>query len=138
MAGHASAARITTATASDAIGRAATNRDHRIQPCGLPSSCRCLGSGRRSFSIRGPSIPSSAGSRVMAPATATSTTSAEVYPSAVTSGSFTIASDSKATITVHPANTTAPPDVAVARATDSRTSIPSRTCARCRVTMNSA
>ena len=70
--------------------------------------------------------------------TATATTSAEVYPSVVTSGMPTTASESSATITVHPAKTTAPPDVALARATDSRVSIPSRRCSRCLVTMNRA
>ena len=50
----------------------------------------------------------------------------------------TTASESSATITVVPANTTAPPDVAVARAIDSRVSMPARRWAWWRVTMNSA
>ena len=74
----------------------------------------------------------------MAARTATATTSAEVYPSVVTSGMFTTASESSATITVQPANTTAPPEDALARAIDSYVCIPSRRCSRCRVTMNSA
>ena len=40
-------------------------------------------------------------------------------------------------MTVDPANTTAPPEVAVARAIDSRTSIPPRSWSRWRVTTNS-
>ncbi len=92
----------------------------------------------RSRSIRSPTIPRIAGSSVIAPRTATATTRAEVYPSVVTSGMPTTASDSSATITVEPANTTAPPELAVARAIDSPVSIPSRRCSRCRVTMNSA
>ena len=66
------------------------------------------------------------------------TPSAAVYPSVVTSGMPTTASDSSATITVEPAKTTAPPEEATARAIDSRVSIPSRRCSRCRVTMKSA
>ena len=63
---------------------------------------------------------------------------ADVYPSVVTSGMPTTASDSSATITVEPANTTAPPEEATARAIDSRVSIPAPRCWRCRVTMKSA
>jgi hypothetical protein len=75
---------------------------------------------------------------VIAAVTATSTTSADVYPSAVTSVMPTTASESSATITVVPANTTAPPDVATERAIDSFVSIPARRCCWWRVTMNSA
>src|SRR5258708_111036 len=50
----------------------------------------------------------------------------------------TTASDRSATITVVPAKTTAPPDVAVARATDSSVASPPRRCSWWRVTMNSA
>ena len=45
------------------------------------------------------------------------------------------ASDSSAMITVLPAKSTAPPDVAVVRAMDSRSSIPARSWSRWRVTM---
>jgi hypothetical protein len=50
----------------------------------------------------------------------------------------TTASDSSATMTVVPANRTAPPDVAVDRAIDSSSGMPARRCAWWRVTMNSA
>lgn len=50
----------------------------------------------------------------------------------------TTASDRSATITVVPANTTAPPDVATERAIDSFVSIPARRCSWWRVMMNSA
>ncbi len=40
-------------------------------------------------------------------------------------------------ITVVPANTIAPPDVAVDRAMDSIVSMPSRRCSKCLVTTNS-
>jgi hypothetical protein len=96
------------------------------------------GSGIGNLSSPSPTIARSAGSSVMAASTAIATTSAAVYPSVVTSGMPTIASDSSATITVHPAKTTAPPELAVARAIDSRVSMPSRRCSMCRVTMNSA
>ena len=40
--------------------------------------------------------------------------------------------------TVEPANTTAPPAVAIARPIDSTTSMPATRCSRCRDMMNSA
>ncbi len=46
-------------------------------------------------------------------------------------------SASSATITVDPANTTAVPEVPVARPIDSRTGTPRSSCLRCRLTMNS-
>ena len=48
------------------------------------------------------------------------------------------ASDTSAIVTVPPAKNTAPPEVAVARASDSCSSRPSRNPRKCRVTMNSA
>ncbi len=92
----------------------------------------------RSESIRGPSAPSIAGSRVVAAQTATTTAIAAVKPSVATSGMPAKASEQSAITTVKPAKTTAPPAVAVARATDSRTSIPSRSWSLCLVTMNRA
>ena len=86
----------------------------------------------------GPSAPSIAGSRVDAASTATTTATAAVSPSAVTSGIPATNSEQSAMITVKPAKTTAPPAVAVARATDSITSIPSLSWSLWRVTMNSA
>lgn len=56
----------------------------------------------------------------------------------VTSGILATASDTSAMVTVLPANTTAPPEVATARAIDSRSSRPSPRPRKCRVTMNSA
>ena len=91
-----------------------------------------------SESIRGPSAPSIAGSSVAAAQTATTTAIAAVKPSVVTSGMPAKASEQRAITTVKPAKTTAPPAVAVARAIDSRSSIPSASCSLWRVTMNSA
>ena len=48
------------------------------------------------------------------------------------------ASETSATTTVQPANTTAVPAVPTARAIDSCISTPSRSCVRWRVTRNSA
>src|SRR6202000_1907851 len=53
---------------------------------------------------------------------------AAVMPSVVTSGIPATASEQSAIITVKPAKTTAPPAVAVARAIDSRSSMPSPSC----------
>jgi hypothetical protein len=47
-------------------------------------------------------------------------------------------SETSAMTTVPPAKNTAPPAVAVARAIDSRSSMPSRSCSLWRVTMKSA
>ena len=56
----------------------------------------------------------------------------------VTSGMSDTASEHSAITTVPPAKTTAPPAVAVARATDSCISMPCRSWSLWRVTMNSA
>ena len=83
-------------------------------------------------------MASSAGSRVSAASTATTTAIAAISPIVVTSGMLATASDTSAIVTVLPANATAPPDVATARASDSRTSRPLASPRKCRVTMNSA
>ncbi len=83
-------------------------------------------------------MPSSAGSSVIAASTASSTTSAAVKPSVRTSGMPTTAREASATITVAPANTTAPPEDAIARAIASSIDMPSRRCWRWRLTMNRA
>ena len=88
--------------------------------------------------MRGPSAPSSAGSSVVAASTATTTAIAAMHPIAVTIGMSAMASETSAMTTVTPANTTAPPAVAVERATDSCTSIPSRSWSLWRVTRNRA
>ena len=88
--------------------------------------------------MRGPSAPSRAGSSVVAPATATTTAVAAQKPSFVTSGMPANSSDTSAITTVVPANSTAPPAVAVARAIDSSISMPSRSCSLWRVTMKRA
>ena len=92
--------------------------------------------GRRSALTRAPSSESSAGISVMAARTATNTTIADVYPSVVTIGMPDSASESRAMITVKPANSTAPPDVAVVRAIDSEISMPARSWSRWRLTTN--
>src|SRR5262249_58393411 len=81
--------------------------------------------GTRSELMCGPSAPSIAGSSVDAAQTATTTAIAAVKPRVETSGIPAKASEQSAITTVKPANTTAPPAVAVARAIDSRISIPS-------------
>ena len=86
----------------------------------------------------GPSAPSIAGSSVAAAQTATTTAIAAVNPSVLTSGIPAKASEQSAITTVKPAKTTAPPAVAVARAIDSRSSIPSPSWSLWRVTMKSA
>ena len=66
------------------------------------------------------------------------TATAAISPIVVTSGMPATASDTSAIVTVPPANDTAPPEVAAARAIDSRSSRPSFKPRKCRVTMNSA
>ncbi len=75
---------------------------------------------------------------MVAAPTAITTAIAAVKPSVLTSGMPAKASEQSAITTVKPAKTTAPPAVAVARATDSRSSIPSFSCSLWRVTMKSA
>ena len=88
--------------------------------------------------MRGPRIPNIAGNSVSAASTATTTAIAAISPIVVTSGICATASDTSAIVTVQPANNTAPPDVAAARAIDSRNSSPSSSPRKCRVTINSA
>ena len=83
-------------------------------------------------------IASSAGSRVSAPRTASTTAIAAIRPIVVTRGIPATASDTSAIVTVPPAKVTAPPEVATARAIDSRSSRPSFRPRKCLVTMNSA
>jgi hypothetical protein len=83
-------------------------------------------------------MASIAGNNVTAASTATTTAIAAINPIMVTSGMFATASDTRAIVTVLPANTTAPPEVAAARAIDSRISRPSSRPRKWRVTMNSA
>ena len=86
----------------------------------------------------GPVIASAAGSRVNAARTATTTATAAISPIVVTSGIPATVSETSAIVTVPPANVTAPPEVATARAIDSPSSRPSFMPRKCRVTMNSA
>lgn len=96
------------------------------------------GNGQADAERLGPVIDSMAGSRVSAAMTATMTAIAAIRPMVVTSGMLATASDTSAMVTVLPVNTTAPPEVATARAIDSRRSRPSPRPRKCRVTMNSA
>ena len=119
-------------------GRSATPRAQRAQPWGSWSSGWVRASLTRSESIRGPSAPSSAGSSVIAASTATTTATAAAKPMFVTSGMSATASEHSAITTVPPAKKTAPPAVAVARAIDSRISMPCLSWSLWRVTMNRA
>lgn len=83
-------------------------------------------------------MASRAGSRVTAVTTATATAPADVRPIEVSIGTPATDRPARAMRTVAPAKTTALPAVAVARATDSRTGIPSASWVQCRETMNRA
>ena len=87
---------------------------------------------------RGPANPSIAGSKVIAMSIATATTPAAARPITDMNGMPTRVSPHSATMTVSAANTTELPEVPTARATDSSTSIPRITLARCRDAMNRA
>ena len=136
--GSASTTSTSVAAIAERQGRTETPSAQRRQPCGSLSSGWVLPSLTRSESIWGPSAPSIAGSCVAAAVTATTTAIAAVKPSVATSGIPAKASEQSAITTVKPAKTTAPPAVAVARAIDSRISIPSPSWSLWRVTMNSA
>ncbi len=107
-----------------------TPRAHRSQPCARPSRARAWKCGTRSDSIRSPISASRAGSSVTAAATATATTIAAEYPSALTIGMSASTSERSAMTTVPPANTTALPALPVARAIASSTGTPSRSRSR--------
>jgi hypothetical protein len=123
---------------SERHGRATTPRAQRAQPWGWWSSGCVRPKCTRSELIRRPSAPSIAGRSVTAATTATTTATAAAYPMVPTNGIPDASRETRAITTVPPAKTTAPPAVAVARAIDSRTSIPSFSCSLCRVTMKSA
>ena len=75
---------------------------------------------------------------MIAASTATTTATAAANPMFVTSGMSETANEHSAMTTVPPAKNTAPPAVAVARATDSRISIPCLSWSLWRVTMKRA
>ncbi len=85
-----------------------------------------------------PAKPSTAGSRVIATSTATTTAAEAARPITVRNGTPATASPASAATTVSPANTTALPAVALARAAASSGSRPSARWRRCRETMNRA
>ncbi len=91
----------------------------------------------RLLSARSPMRPRSAGVRVRALTTATATANAATEPMTPRNGTPVTLSASSATTTVAPANTTALPEVPVARPTDSCSGMPVRNWVRWRLTMNS-
>ncbi len=137
--GSASGIRTTSEPATAATGWWATARAQRENM----RSSTGLGFGRRNAGTRSentcrPVSESSAGSRVIAAAIAVTTVTAEANPRRVINGIPATTNDPSAITTVPPANTTAVPDRASVRATDSATSMPSVSCARCRLTRNRA
>ena len=88
--------------------------------------------------MRRPTRLSTAGRKVIAVSTATSTASAELYPMAPRMGTRATSRESSAMMTVVPAKTTALPDVAMARATASLTGVPPCSSSRKRNTMKRA
>ena len=87
---------------------------------------------------RVPTRLSSAGVSVIAISTAIATHAAPTVPISPRNGMPVTLSARRAMITVEPANTTALPEVPVARAIDSRTAYPSMSWRRWRLMMNSA
>ncbi len=135
--GIVSGIRIRSATSPASIGRLAISfASFAHTP--LRTSSSVAGWRTRSELIRGPRIPSSAGSSVSAASTAITTAIAAIRPIVVTSGIPATASDTSAIVTVLPAKNTAPPEVATARAIDSSIGNPSCKPRKWRVTMNSA
>jgi hypothetical protein len=91
-----------------------------------------------SRSIFVPARPSKPGSKVTAATMATTTVTADATPIRPIEGMPAIHSAMSATTTVRPANSTAVPDVALARAAASIGDASSRRYERCRVTTNRA
>ncbi|MGX1472335.1 UNVERIFIED_CONTAM: hypothetical protein RKD50_001143 [Streptomyces canus] len=83
-------------------------------------------------------MPSSAGSKVMAARTVSTTVTAAPMAMPLMMPTFRVSMPSSATTTVSPANTTARPEVLSALAVDSATPMPAFRWARCRLTMNRA
>jgi hypothetical protein len=94
--------------------------------------------GTRQESILRPAKPSRAGSRVSASVTITATVMPAMRPMIVIAVMPPMASPEMAMITVTPANSTAEPEVAMARPAASSTVMPARRCSRWRVTMKRA
>ena len=131
---------ITRATAHEIAGCLTTIAAHRAQKVASGSFGRgCIKAGRASRSTPRPRMASIAGKRVSDASTAVNTATAHAYPSEVTNGIWATARASRATMTVPPANTMAPPLVATASAIESLMAICCwRTCDRCFVTRNRA
>ena len=85
--------------------------------------------------MRGPARASTAGVSVIAMTTAIATAAAAAMPSADRNGIPATDSPKRAMMTVSPANTTALPLVAVARAMDSSIGTPDLSCSWWRLTM---
>ncbi len=125
-AGMATASSASTATAMVAIARPV-----RIGLGAVgAASCAPTLARARLFNTRIPSRLSSAGVKVTATSTAMSTQTAPTVPMTPRNGMPVTLSASSATRTVEPANTTALPDVPLARPIDSRSSIPEESCRR--------
>ncbi len=137
FAGYAIAPSATITTAMVSTGHLVMIRIHRR---GTPM--RVAGLGFRAGRTRGrnlsPPNPSKAGTRVRAMRTATATATAAAMPIVDRNGMPATDNPTSAIITVSPANTTADPAVARARAADSSGSRPSRSWSRWREVMNSA
>ncbi len=123
----APASRTTTVTS----GRAVTSRSPAgPRRCGAgagrggPGRRRGGAGARARGTRRWPRTPSSAGSRLSAMPTATTTASAALRPMTVRKGMRATASPTRAIMTVSPAKTTAEPAVATARPADSSGSRP--------------
>ena len=129
--------RMVSATSPAITGRLAMSAAHLAHSPVRACSSLC-GLRTRSALMRGPRMARIAGSRVSAASTATTTATAAIRPIVVTKGMSAIASETSAIVTVPPAKNTAPPEVAAARAIDSRISSPSCRPRKWRVTMNSA
>ena len=94
--------------------------------------------GTRSALIRWPRMPSSAGTSVIEVSTAYTTEMPVTQPSVRSSGNPASRSALSAMMTVPPAKTTAPPELATVRRTDSCTGTPSASRRRWRDSRNSA
>ncbi len=139
--GSATATITSSATTALPVGRACTfaaQRDQKPVACTSdgPCSASCLRWARLStFSF---SIPSMAGSRVIAASTVSATVSAAETAIPLRKPMPRISMPSRAITTVRPANSTARPEVFSALATESCTLRPAIRPLRWRFTMNSA
>ena len=138
MSATVAASAVTMAEPLDIFVRRVPPRRAGFSPCSGCSSPASTRARSLRFSALPPIRDSRAGVSVTAISTAMATQAAATVPIRPRNGMPVTFSAARAMITVRPANTTALPEVPLARPMDSRTGMPAFSCWRWRLTMNRA